>query len=175
MVAYFDGEVWRPIGSNGAGNGPIPTAVTAVGVFGHKIYAGGAFTAAGGDAKARALAAYALRQPDARIGTAAAGPWTGDAIYSPTAAGQGKAQIIPRGGSGNFYVSVQNDGLVAARFRLRGTGGAAGYSATYFSGSTNITAAVEAGSYSTDLIPPRGADRIPVRVDLAASAAPAAS
>ncbi len=175
MVAYFDGEVWRPIGSNGAGNGPILTAVTAVGVFGHKIYAGGAFTAAGGDNKARALAAYALRQPDARIGTAAAGPWTGDAIYSPTAVGQAKAQIIPRGSSGNFYVSVQNDGLVAARFRLRGTGGAAGYSATYFSGSTDITTAVEAGSYSTGFIPPRGAVTIRVRVELATSTAPSAS
>ncbi|MEA2986438.1 MAG: hypothetical protein QOD94_2692, partial [Alphaproteobacteria bacterium] len=175
MVAYFDGEVWRPIGSNGAGNGPIRTAVTAVGVFGHKIYAGGAFPAAGGDAKARALAAYALRQPDARIGTAAAGPWTGDAVYSPTAVGESKTQIINRGSSKNFYVNVQNDGLVAARFKLRGTGGATGYSATYFRASTNITTAVEAGSYLTGFIPPRGAETIRMRVELASSTAASAS
>jgi hypothetical protein len=175
MVAYFDGVVWRPIGSNGAGNGPIGTAVTGLAVFEHKIYAGGAFTAAGGDGKARALAAYALRQPDARIGTARAGPWTGDAVYSPTAVGEAKTQFISRGSSGNFYVNVQNDGLVAANFRLRGTGGATGYSATYFRASTDITTAVEAGSYSTGFIPPRGAVTIRVRVELATSTAPSAS
>jgi hypothetical protein len=40
---------------------------------------------------------------------------------------------------------------------------------------TNVTAAVEAGSYLTDLIPPRGADTIRVRVNLAASTAASAS
>jgi hypothetical protein len=175
MIAYFDGVTWRPIGSNGAGNGPIASAVFAVGVFANKVYAGGGFTAAGGDGKARALAAYALRQPDARIGTSAAGPWTGDAVYSPTAVGEVKTQIISRGSRGNFYVSLQNDGLVAAKFKLRGTGGASGYSARYFQGSTDITTAVEAGSYLTGLIPPRGAATIRMRVDLASSTAPVAS
>jgi hypothetical protein len=175
MVAYFDGEAWHPIGSNGAGNGPIGTAVIAVGAFENRIYAGGAFTAAGADPKAHALAAYALKQPDARIGTAAAGPWTGDAVYSPTAVGEALTQFISRGSSGNFYVNVQNDGLVAAKFKLRGTGGATGYSATYFRGSANITTAVEAGSYSTVLIPPRGADTIRLRVGLANSTTASAS
>ena len=43
------------------------------------------------------------------------------------------------------------------------------------SGSADITTAVAAGSYSTGFIPPRGADTIRVRVELATSTAPSAS
>ena len=57
-IAYFDGSAWQPVGSNGAGDGPLNGAGLALAVFGQQLYAGGSFTSAGGDSQARSVAAY---------------------------------------------------------------------------------------------------------------------
>ena len=67
MVAFFDGTTWRPIGSDGSKGGPLPAEVHALTVFGKDLYAGGNFTAAGGEPLARDLASHALRRQDASI------------------------------------------------------------------------------------------------------------
>ena len=61
---------WRPVGSNGAGGGPWVGEAQALAVFGGRLYAGGAFTGAGGDEKANFAAsrsaAAAVVRPAAR-------------------------------------------------------------------------------------------------------------
>jgi hypothetical protein len=156
-VAYFDGTQWRPIGSDGAGNGPLNAHPTSVGITGGKVYVGGNFTAAGGDTLARFLASHALRLPDALIGGASTGPFAGNNVYSPTGASEVRRVTITRGTALNVYVKVQNDGLVPASFTLKGTGGAAGMSSHYFENSTsnNVTSAVAAGTYATGTVAAR--------------------
>jgi hypothetical protein len=155
-IAYFDGAHWRPIGSDGAGNGPLNGHPVALGITGGKVYAGGSFTSAGGDPVAKYLAAHALRLPDALIGGTSTGHFAGDNVYSPTGVGEVRMLTINRGSSANVYVKIQNDGLVATSFTLKGVGGATGITAHYFLGSTNITSAVDAGTYATPNVAARG-------------------
>ena len=53
-VAGFNGFSWAPLGSDGAGNGPLPGPGNAIAVFGGQVVVGGNFTTAGGDGRARA-------------------------------------------------------------------------------------------------------------------------
>jgi hypothetical protein len=62
-VARFDGSVWHPVGSNGAGNGPWIGNGLALAVFGQGLYAAGSFTSAGGDGQARGAAFFQFSQP----------------------------------------------------------------------------------------------------------------
>ena len=174
-IAYFDGSAWRPIGSNGAGNGPMIANLTALAVFRSKVHVAGNFTSAGGDVKARFLAAYALKLPDARIGAASAGPFVGNAIYSSTAVGEARTIYITRGRSGNLYVNIQNDGLVAAAFTVKGTGSARGFTVHYYRGSTDVTTSVKAGTYSTGAIAARGSITLRVKVTLSKTSASSGS
>ena len=167
-IGYFDGSTWRPIGSNGAGNGPLNANLTALAVFRSKVYAAGNFTSAGGDARAWSLAAYALTLPDARIGVASAGPFTGNGVYSPTGVGESRTITVTHRKTATFYVNIQNDGLVAAAYTIKGTGGAKGITVRYFRGATNVTTAVKAGTYSTGAIAARGSVTIKMVVTVAA-------
>jgi hypothetical protein len=60
VVASFKGGRWQPLGSNGAGGGPWVGEAQALAVLGGRLYAGGAFTGAGGDKKANFAASKAL-------------------------------------------------------------------------------------------------------------------
>jgi len=63
VIASFDGRRWQPLGSNGAGGGPWVGDTQALAVFGGRLYAGGGFTKAGGDAKANFATSRSLRLP----------------------------------------------------------------------------------------------------------------
>ena len=154
-VAYFDGSAWRPIGSNGAGNGPVIGNLTAVAAFRGQLDIGGSFTSAGGDARASYLASYALTLPDVRIGLKSTGPFSGNGVYSPTAIGESRTVPIAGGKTGTFYVNIQNDGLIASGYTIKSTGGARGITVRGYRGATDITASVRAGTYSTGAIAPR--------------------
>lgn len=185
QIAYFDGAHWRPIGSDGAGNGPFSSAhPTAVGITQGKVYVGGNMTSAGGDTLAKYLAAYALRQPDVGISPTSNagpvegyvnGPFLGSNEYSATGAGEVRTVSVTRGHTVRCYIRVQNDGLVPASFKLKGTGGATGISAHYYRDGTqlayNITTAVRDGSYTTATIDPRGSVLIRLEVSVATSSA----
>jgi hypothetical protein len=155
-IAYFDGTRWWPIGSNGAGNGPMIASMNALGVFRSNLFAVGNFTSAGGDVRAQGLASYALTLPDVRIGVVAAGPFAGNGVYSSTGVGESQTFSLAGGTSRAFYINIQNDGLVAASYTLKGTGSAKGYVVRYYRGATNVTAAVTAGTYSTGAVAARG-------------------
>jgi hypothetical protein len=155
QIAYFDGSTWRPLGSNGAGNGPLNSQSTSVGVFQQSVFAGGNFTAAGGDTHAQAIAAFAVFQPDARIGLVAAGPFLGSNVYSATAVGETRSVAVKRGHNVVFYINMQNDGIFSSSYKVKGTGGARGIIAHFYQGSTNITPQVLAGTYSSGDIAPR--------------------
>jgi hypothetical protein len=62
-IAFFDGTEWHPLGSDGAGHGPLNAQGLALAAFGARtIYAGGNFTSAGGDSQARSIASFNLAQ-----------------------------------------------------------------------------------------------------------------
>ncbi len=58
MVAGFNGFSWAPMGSNGAGNGPLAGPGNAIAVFGGQVVVGGNFIGAGGDSRADYVARY---------------------------------------------------------------------------------------------------------------------
>ena len=61
-VAWFDGTEWRPVGSDGAGNGPINGTGLALASVDRQLYPAGSFTSAGGDTQAWHAASYGLSQ-----------------------------------------------------------------------------------------------------------------
>jgi hypothetical protein len=175
-IAYFDGTQWRPIGSDGAGNGPVNAHPVALGITGGQVYVGGNFTTAGGDGLARFLASHALRLPDAMVGGSKTGHFAGNNVYSGTGATEVRRVTITRGTAVNLYVRVQNDGLVAASFTIKGTGGAFGIAGHYFvDPSHNVTNAVVAGSYATGTIAARSSIELRLRIVVAHASAKGAT
>jgi hypothetical protein len=61
-IAWFDGTAWKPVGSNGAGNGPWVGEGAALAVIDRLLYAAGNFTSAGGDNQAQSAASFSLTQ-----------------------------------------------------------------------------------------------------------------
>jgi hypothetical protein len=153
-IAYFDGTTWHPLGSDGAGNGPLTQQGTAVSVFKGALVVGGSFINGGADVLADYVAAFPLKRPDARIGTSSTGPFTGNDVYSATGVGESKSISIIHGHSGTLYADIQNDGAVAASFTLKGSAGSNGFTVSYFKGTVNITSAVQAGTYATGSLAP---------------------
>ena len=174
-IAYFDGTRWRPVGSDGAGNGPFVGNGLALGVFGGQVYLGGSFTSAGGDSLSKSIASYALRLPDASIAATSGGNYVGNNVYSRTGAGEVRHVTVTRGNSTTSYVKLQNDGLVAASLKVTGNGNASGISAHYYQGATNVTAGVLAGTFTTASILPRAHIVLRVVVTVANSSASSAT
>ncbi len=62
-VAFSDGADWHPLGSTGAGDGPLSGSNgLALALVDRQLYAAGNFTSAGGDPQARSVASFALSQ-----------------------------------------------------------------------------------------------------------------
>ena len=92
------------------------------------------------------LGAY---QPDGQIAKSKSGPYAGNDIYNTTGLNQTTKAKIAAGSAVSFYIHVQNDGSVSDSFTLKGIGSGSGFVVHYFKGTTDITTAVVAGSYST--------------------------
>ena len=152
MIAYFDGNSWRPVGSNGGSpkDGALNANTEGLAIVNGILYAGGASTNIGGDPKANFVASRSLRLADAEIGNPS-GNYVGNDVYNSNAVGQTKTISIGRGTSKYFPVLIQNDGLVPASFTLKSTGAATGYTITYidYSNGANITTAIRNGTFST--------------------------
>jgi PKD domain len=98
MVAGFNGFSWAPMGSDGAGNGPLGAAANAITVFGGQIVVGGNFTSAGGDNRA----SYVARYPGAahpltaviRLGGGGFAPFVGSTATFDGTASDGDSPIV---------------------------------------------------------------------------------
>lgn len=165
MIAYFDGTTWRPLGSDGAGGGPINGEIHALSIYRRRVFAGGNFTTAGGDTGARFLASYELSLPDAMISNLASSSYAGNGLYNDTGAGQTRTVRIRKGSAKNVFVKIQNDGLIPGAISVDAIGNATGIHASYFRTSTgkNITTAVRNGTYSPTLAA-RGSYTIRMRI-----------
>lgn len=115
-------------------------------------------------------------RPDARIRVGATGTLKGDDVYNTTGAGQGAAASARRGASVTFQIPVQNDGVVADRFKLKGQAGNANYRVRYLDRSgANITSAVTAGTFTTPSLAPGGVHTIRAVVTVQTGAAAGSS
>jgi hypothetical protein len=111
-----------------------------------------------------------VRRPDGRIRLAAVdypghpgplqNPFVGNNVYNSNGARQ-TANMLGGGGqdyggfSAFFDISIQNDGNRADRFRVKATGAASIVgTVSYYRGSTDITSAVAAGSFTTPSLAP---------------------
>jgi hypothetical protein len=131
-IAYFDGHKWRPLGSDGAGNGPLNADVSALAIYGSGLCAGGSFTNVGGDGLADFVAWHTFYRPDARIGDHPAGHFVGNNVYDFWAAGESMTVSLQRGQSRTLYVDFQNDGLKEDEFVIDHEAGSHGFTVTYF-------------------------------------------
>jgi len=69
-IARFDGTSWKPMGSNGAGDGPWSgNGLAAAILANNEIFAGGNFTSAGGNTRARFVARFAPQAPPSNVFT----------------------------------------------------------------------------------------------------------
>lgn len=105
-------------------------------------------------------------QPDNHIRHSSDTTFVGDDTYSDTAPGQSRTATVRRGAGATFYIRVQNDGTRKDSFRMAGTPTTAGYTVQYLSGSTDITAAVVAGTYHTARLEAGSSATITMRLTL---------
>ena len=178
-IARWDGATWNAMGSGGPDGGALNSEVDAltVSASGTDLYVGGMFDNAAGIATADYIAlwgpppARVLRKPDGRI-RRSIGAYAGDNIYNTTGTGQTRTGSAARGRTVTFGISIQNDSSSADRFKVRATGTATRtYTVKYFRGTTDITTAVAAGTFTTPSLAPAAAYLITARVTVKSMAA----
>ena len=100
--------------------------------------------------------------------------WFGNNVYNTDAVGQKAEYFDQQGvsfdGAVLFRIRIQNDGARNDRFRVLVTGTTSGYAVKFFRGTTDITAAVKAGTYKTPTLSPGGYHNIRAQVVLRADA-----
>jgi PKD repeat protein len=98
QVAGFNGFSWAPLGSDGAGNGPLPGPGNALTLFGGQVVVGGNFVTAGGDERASYIARYpgAARPLTAviRLGNGGFSPFVGSTATFDASASDGDEPIV---------------------------------------------------------------------------------
>ena len=86
--------------------------------------------------------------------------WTGVGIYNTTGTNQTTSADWQYGCCNEkhaFSISIRNNGNSSDHFKVKATGtGLVGWKVTYFKGTTNITSAVVAGTYTTAVVAPGG-------------------
>jgi uncharacterized repeat protein (TIGR01451 family) len=90
-------------------------------------------------------------RPDAllRLG---AGAFVGNNVYNRTGSGQIRSATVRSRGVATFTVRAQNDGNTTSTFSIRGLGPTDRFAVTYRNGTTNVTAAVLAGTFTTNAL-----------------------
>jgi hypothetical protein len=82
------------------------------------------------------------------------GPFVGDTTVNPTGTGQSISATLPDGATTNFTVRIDGESNAQHRIRVRGTAGSTAFRVRYFSGTTNVTAAVTGTGYMTPFVSP---------------------
>jgi hypothetical protein len=145
--------------------------------MGGRLYAGGLFSNAGGDPLADGAASYLVERPDARIGTSPTGPFLGNNVYNAKAGTKQHktVSLAPGASHATFYLDIQNDGKLPDVFRLKGTGGATGFTARYYNAGQEVTHAVIVGDFTTPSLAPGASFLLRMVVTLAAPTAATAT
>jgi hypothetical protein len=107
-------------------------------------------------------------QPDGQIKQGSGG-YKGNNVYNDDGKNQTITKSVAHGGSRTFNVKVQNDGLSADSFTVRGCHASTGFTVVYKSGTTTITAAVVAGTYLIGPLDPGLTKTIKVTIGVKAS------
>ena len=98
MVAGFNGFSWAPLGSNGAGNGPLGGPGNAITTFAGQVVVGGNFIGAGGDGRADYIARYpGARHPLTaviRLANGGFSPFVGSTASFDGSASDGDSPIV---------------------------------------------------------------------------------
>lgn len=110
--------------------------------------------------------------PDARIKVGSTGTYVGENIFNTTGAGQTVTGRAPNLHSVTYFVSVQNEGIVAEPLRVKGSASAANYTVRYTVGGVNVTSGVVAGTYRTPTVAPGAAVLMKVVVTVGRLAPP---
>jgi hypothetical protein len=170
-VGAFKAGAWTNVGSDGAGNGPVPvnTLMTSLRVVGDQLFLGGLASTIGGSTKAGYAAWFPLRQPDGQIAVGT-DPFVGKGVYNTTGAGQTVHQTVHRSATETFKIRIRNDGLFADTITVKGTGSSGPYKVKYLSGTTNVTAAVVAGVFAMNALGPAAWRTIKLEVTVSPSA-----
>ena len=88
-------------------------------------------------------------QPDARISNVDTSNWVGQDIYENIPVVQIKNQTVVLNETAVFQIQIQNVANYPDQFLLTGIGSSMGWDVQYYSGITNITADVVAGTFLT--------------------------
>jgi uncharacterized delta-60 repeat protein len=85
-------------------------------------------------------------------------------IYNNTGVGQTQALGLGFKATKPAYIGVQNDGTAPDSFKVKSTPGNSDFTVNYFKGTTNITAAIVAGTYQTATLAPNATEILKVVV-----------
>ena len=96
-------------------------------------------------------------QPDGLLKPTASPGFLGGDIYNLNGAGQSLTAPTAHGATQQYDISVQNDGTNPDNLVLTGAGSAGAITAHYYSGTTDITSAVVAGTFDTGTLDPGAA------------------
>jgi hypothetical protein len=151
--------------ADGSGAWSYPDAVT-----GPKVTAT-ATDSVGNTSQFSGAASLISYQPDGRI-RKGKGALIGNNIYNTTGTNQTKTASKAPGTTVKFGISIQNDSAASDHFSVAASGPAiTGYAVKYFHGTTDITAAVVAGTYTTPVLSPGATWLITAKVKVKSTAA----
>ena len=107
FLADFDGTSWKPVGTNGAGDGALNAKGESLAIFGGVLHVGGNFTKAGGDVLAQFLARFVGVPNNAiTLGKPKANKRNGTATLSVTVPGAGELTLQGKGVKGQRLGAV---------------------------------------------------------------------
>jgi hypothetical protein len=112
-------------------------------------------------------------RPDGQVKLSTAAAYTGANVYNTGGANQTVSVTSAVRTTRTFLVNVQNDGVVADGYAIKGPGSSTGFTVKYFagtSGTTDITAAVVAGTYRLTNVAVGAAKAIRMQVTVAGTA-----
>jgi hypothetical protein len=124
---------------------------------------------------ARAVTAKFVHRPDASIKLPSDSRYRGVGVYNGTGRHQTRSVKAKRTTTKTFDIAVRNAGTGVDGFRIKGGGGTTRFKVVYFAGRTgrtNITSAVEAGTYKLRYLAPNETHYIRMLVTVKDTAKP---